>query len=83
MMCESGHLGRAIMKGIIESGQLEGYIFNRNNMTKDDKMVAIRRTVTCENTFPYVIELGNDYCIQYWYGDYTKSLAYQEYDDRY
>lgn len=83
MMCESGHLVRVIMKSLIRLGKLEGYIFNRNHMTEDDKMIAIRRTVTCENHFPYVIELGNDYCIQFWYGDITKWPIYEEYDEEY
>lgn len=70
------------MKGMIEAGQLQGYTFNRNHMTEDDKMVAMRRTITCENTFPYVIELGNDYCIQFWYGDVTNWPGYVEYDEK-
>ena len=83
MMSQGRSLGRAIMKGEIDSCQLRGYIFNRNNMTKDDTMIAVRRTITCENTFPYVIELGNDYCIQYWYGDFTQWPGYKEYDEEY
>lgn len=76
-------LMRIQMKSRIVNKSLYGYIFNRNNMTEDDKMVAMRRTITSENTFPYVIELGNDYCIQFWYGDVTNWPGYAEYDELY
>lgn len=49
-------------------------------MTEDDKMIAVRRTVTCLNRRPFVFELGNDYCEQFWFGDITDWPGYQEFD---
>lgn len=66
-------------------GQTEqpGYIFNSKDLTEDDRMIITRRTVTCVNTKPFVQKLGNDYCIQWWYGDVTEWPGYEEYDEAY
>jgi len=60
---------------------MTGYIFNRNNLTVDDKFIIIRRSITCFDSKATVRELGNDYCEQTWYGDITGHPGYEEYDE--
>ena len=60
-----------------------GYIFNKNNLTNDDRMIIVRRTVTCQNRIPIVEEFGNGYQQMHWVGDITIWPEYEEFDERY
>ena len=57
---------------------VEGYIFNIEKMTDDDRMILIERNTTCINRFPHVREFGNGYREQFWYGDITTWPGYEE-----
>lgn len=54
------------------------YIYNSNNLTKEDYYVLIRRTITCQNTTPIITKYNNGWEEQDWYGDMTGWPGYVE-----